>query len=118
MTSPWPLIKEYLRLYGTIELENGNVPLYKRKEYKRAGFVKNKEMWLLYFLENYHSKTKKEKVEIIPEQVRKFLRNTYFCGAMWMVPVGCNTSKMLDFKGQSGTTDCGRLPLSLQILNE
>lgn len=102
MTSPWLLLKEYLRLYSTIKLENGNVPLHKRKEYKQAGFEKNKEMWLLYFLENYHLKSKKDKVKVIPEQVRKFLRNTYYYGAMWMIPVGCNATKMLDFKGESG----------------
>lgn len=102
MTSPWPLLKEYLRLNNAIKLENGNVPLHKRKAYKRAGYGKNKEMWLLYFLENYHSKSEQDRDKIIPEQVRKFLRNTYHYGAMWMIPVGCNATKMLAFKGQSG----------------
>ena len=102
MTSPWPLFKEYLRAYSGISLEDGNVPKNDRERYMGAGVHNNLEMWLLYFLEQYHSLTYKEKRAMIPNEVRSFLANTYKLGAMWAIPVGCNTKKMKYFIGKSG----------------
>lgn len=101
MTSPWPLFKEYLRSHSEIVLEQGNVPKKERDRYASAGFKKNNEMWLLYFLENYHSVSSKKKRNMIPNEVRSFLINSYREEAMWLVPVGCNVSKMKNFVGES-----------------
>lgn len=102
MTSPWPLFKEYLRLYSGIALEQGNVPKEERDRYASAGFTKNKEKWLLYFLENYHRLSSKEKKKMIPKELRSFLLNSYREEAMWVIPVGCNVAKMRTFVGESG----------------
>lgn len=101
MTSPWPLFKEYLRLYSEIVLEHGNVPKKERDRYASAGFRKNNEMWLLYFLENYHKLSSKKKKNMIPKELRSFLIDSYREKAMWLVPVGCNVSKMKNFVGES-----------------
>lgn len=101
MTSPWPLFKEYLRAYGKIVLEEGNVPKKERVRYATAGFTENQEKWLLYFLENYHKLSFKEKKKMIPQEVRSFLINSYREEAMWLIPVGCNAAKMRSFVGGS-----------------
>lgn len=101
MTSPWPLFKEYLRSHGKIVLEEGSVPKQERVRYTAAGFTENQEMWLLYFLENYHKLSYKEKKRMFPQEVRSFLINSYREEAMWLIPVGCNMAKMRSFVGES-----------------
>lgn len=102
MTSPWPLFKEFLRVYSGHLLEEGNVPKTDRERYREAGLCNNREMWLLYFLEQYHGLTSKEKRAMIPNEVRSFLANTYKIGAIWAIPIGCNNAKMRVFTGKSG----------------
>lgn len=101
MTSPLPLFKEYLRTYNGIALEDGNVPKKERVRYASQGFERNIEMWLLYFLENYHRINPHKKKEIIPKEVRSFLINAYREEAVWLNPIGCNLSKMRRFVGPS-----------------
>lgn len=101
MTSPWPLFKEYLRVHCMIVLEEGNVPKEERVRYATGGFTENQEMWLLYFLENYHRLSFNEKKKMIPKELRSFLIDSYREEAMWLIPVGCNTAKMRSFVGES-----------------
>lgn len=102
MTSPWPLVKEYLRAYSGLVLENNDVPRNDRTRYKQAGFINNKEMWLLYFLEHYHSLSNHEKVKIIPTELKNYLCCAYKENAVWAIPVGCNARKMMHATGPSG----------------
>ena len=102
MTSPWPLVKEYIRTYSGLKFENGNVPLKDQERYKRAGFKSNKERWLLYFLEHYHKLSDKEKEKVIPKELRSYLCYAYKENAIWIIPVGCNKGKMIYAYGPSG----------------
>lgn len=101
MTSPWPLVKEYLRAYSGLEFENGNVPLKDQERYKYAGFKRNKEMWLLYFLEQYHKLNDKEKQKVIPKELKNYLCYAYKENAIWIIPIGCNMRKMIYASGPS-----------------
>lgn len=102
MTSPWPLVKEYLRAYSGLEFENGNVPIKDRERYERAGFKRNKEKWLLYFLEQYHKLSDKDKEMVVPKELKSYLCYAYKENAIWIIPIGCNTGKMIYAGGASG----------------
>lgn len=105
MTSPWPLVLEYLRAYSELDLENRDIPLRDKERYLKSGFNGNKEMWLLYFFERYHRLSDKEKEKIVPKEMKSFVYYAYHEKAIWAIPIGCDAGKMQYAIGPSGSRE-------------
>lgn len=89
LVNAWEIFSTFIHKFSNIQFEDGDIPQVYKVKYEAWGFVTEKERWLLFFLEQYHCLSRKEREQIVPAVLRDFAYSIYKDQALWAVPKKC-----------------------------